>query len=76
MYFSKYEAKFYRKTKLNKLLEQFEQSGMEIAKLEDWNYSTAVGGAGNINRAAKIFGYLHIKARARNGEIFLCREEI
>lgn len=76
MYFTKYEGKFYKKTKLNKLLEEFEQSGLKIAKLEDCHYSTAAGGAGNINRAAKNFGYLHIKAHSRKGEIFLCREDI
>lgn len=76
MRFTEYKGKIRKITKINKLLDDFIASGIKVAKLEDWEYSTASGGAGNINRSAKTFGINTVKAITRNGEIFLVRQDV
>lgn len=76
MYFTevKETPKGFRSTKILKLIEDFRDSGIAVARLEDWNYATPASGAGTINRAAERFGMSYIKARSMNGEIYLVNE--
>lgn len=76
MYFTevKETPKGFRSTKILKLLEDFRDSGIAVARLEDWDYVTAGSGTGTINRAAERFGMSFIKARSHNGEIYLVNE--
>lgn len=76
MYFTEYKGKLRKRTNINKLLDDFLASGIKVAKLENWEYCTAGGGAGNINRSAKTFGIKTVKAITRNGEIFLVRQDV
>lgn len=76
MRFTEYKGHIRRKTNVTKLIDDFLASGIKIAKLEDWEYVTALSGAGTINRAAKKLGIRTIKAITRNGEIFLVRQDV
>lgn len=76
MYFTevKEAPRGFRSTKILKLLEDFRDNGIAIARLEDWDYASAGSGTRTINRAAERFGMSFIKARSSNGEIYLVNE--
>ena len=76
MRFTEYKGRIRKKANVTKLIDDFHNSGMQVAKLEDWEYVTAISGAGTINRAAKREGIRTIKAITRNGEIFLVRQDV
>lgn len=76
MRFTEYTERIRKITNITNLLDRFMESGIEVAKLEDWDYVTAQSGAGTINRAAKRLGIHTVKAIVRNGEIFLVRQGI
>lgn len=76
MRFTEYKGRIRRKTNVTKLIDDFLNSGMQVAKLEDWEYVTARSGSGTINYAAKKLGIRTIKAITQNGEIFLVRQNV
>ena len=76
MRFTEYKGRIRKKTNVTKLIDDFTNSGIQVAKLEDWEYVTAISGAGTINRAAKRLGIHTVKAVTRNGEIFLVRQDV
>lgn len=76
MRFTEYTGYIRKKANVTKLIDDFLNSGMQVAKLEDWEYVTAISGAGTINRTAKRLGIRTIKAVTRNGEIFLVRQDV
>ena len=76
MRFTEYTERIRKITNITNLLDSFMESGIKVAKLEDWEYVTAQSGAGTINRAAKRLGIHTVKAVVRNGEIFLIRTDV
>ena len=72
MKFKEYD---YKKVKiyndLYKLLEEFRDSGLKCAILEDVQYSNAEVGARSINQSCARYNYPYIKAVVNNGQIFL-----
>lgn len=64
---------YYKKSELLKILEEFTESDMESAKIEDYSHKSAsscVASFGNAIRRYKMNG---IKALTRNGEVFLIK---
>lgn len=76
MKFTEYKGYIRKKTNVTKLIDAFLDSGMQVAKLEEWEYVSAISGAGTINRAAKRLGINTVKAITRIGEIFLVRQDV
>lgn len=64
----------YKKTKNLAILDEFKKSGLECARLEEWDYSTASCGAGSLNKTIKHFKFAGIRAFSRNGQIYLVKE--
>lgn len=65
-----------KRNSLFNLIEDFSNSGLKCAILEDWKYVSANVGARAINSAAVTYKRKHIKARIRNGNIYLINELI
>lgn len=77
MYFTEEKnPKFYRKTKLLTLLEEFRNSGIHIAKLHDWHYVNANVGRNTIKKAARHFGFYGIDVCVNDGEIYLINDSV
>ena len=76
MRFTEYKGKIRKKTNLTEFVEKFHESGIKVAKVEDWEYCSTQSAVGNINRCAKRLGILTVKASARNGELFLIRTDV
>lgn len=57
------------------MLESFIESGLECAKLHDWEGRDAHTVASNLNSSTKRFG-LRVKAMVRNSEIYLLHVEM
>lgn len=64
----------YKRTKILTILDEFQKSGLECARVEDWEYATASSGAGTLNKAIKNFRFAGMKAFSRNGQIYLVKE--
>ena len=77
MHFVKTDLKrkdgFYKRTKVLATLEDFKESGIEVAKLVDWSYVSAKTGANTLNQSIKHYRIAGIRAFQKNGEIFLVR---
>lgn len=71
MRFVKTNDKFYKRTRLVSFIEEFRDSGIHRARVEDHHYCTAQCGANTIRRAAKRCGYFEIETFVRNGEIYI-----
>lgn len=69
------EAKFYKRTKNLKLLEDFRDSGAHCARVEDWSNKNNYVCARSLNGSIKRFRFSNFKAIARNGEVYLINEE-
>lgn len=65
----------YKKTKNLEILDAFKSSGLEYARLEEWNYTSATSGACSLNKAIKTFKMSGIRAFSRNGQIYLVKEK-
>lgn len=65
----------YKKTKNLAILDEFRKSGLECARLEEWNYTNACCGAGSLNKTIKRFNFAGIQACARKGQIYLVKEK-
>lgn len=66
--------KGYKQTKNYAILLEFAESDMECALVENWVGKNATVKAANLNKSAKRFGMLHIRAIVRRGEIYLIKE--
>lgn len=66
---------YYKKTRNQEILEEFVESGLECAKVEEWTNKTANSCANSINYSIKRFGYNNIKAFVRNGIVYLIKEQ-
>lgn len=65
----------YKRTKNLTILDEFRKSGLECARLEEWDYKDACCGAGSLNKAIKHFKMPGIRAFSRNGQIYLVKEK-
>ena len=66
----------FKQTKLLRFLNEFIDSGMQCARVDDHSYTSAGSGAGAFNNSAKRFGLSGgVKAISRNGEIYLIRKD-
>ncbi len=68
-------GKFYKRTKILELVENFKESGIKVAKVEDWNYVTAKVGVNSINNSIKYYKIRGVHSFLRNGEIYLVRTD-
>lgn len=77
MYFTEEKnPKFYKRAKLFALLDDFSNSGIRVAKLEDWRYVNVHVGRNTIERAARYFKFHGIKVRVCGEEIYLINENV
>lgn len=77
MYFTEEKnPKFYKRTKLFALLDDFSKSGIRVAKLEDWHYVNAESGRNALARAIKHFKFYGLTIKISNGEIYLINENV
>lgn len=65
----------YKKTKNLAILDEFKKSGLECARLEEWDYKNACCGAGSLNKTIKHFKFAGVRAYSRNGNIYLVKEK-
>lgn len=63
-------------TPLEKICHGFREANMACAVLEDWEGSSATNKANSIRQALKRLGYLGTTAIARDGKVYLIREEL
>lgn len=66
---------FYKRTKNQKIIEDFIASGAEAAILKDWEYASAKTGTNSINETIKHFKIGGVHAYARKGQIYLVRTD-
>lgn len=66
--------KGYKRTKNYAILLEFAESDMDCALVENWVGKNATIKAANLNRSAKHFGMLHVRAITSKGEIYLIKE--
>ncbi len=64
---------FYKRTKNQKIVEDFVASGAEAAILKDWGYASAKTGVNAINGTIKHYKIGGVHAYARKGQIYLVR---
>lgn len=65
----------YKKTKNLTILDEFRKSGLECARLEEWDYKNASCVAGSLNKTIKHFKFAGMKAFSRNGQIYLVKDK-
>lgn len=63
----------FAKTKNLEIIEEFVDSGMDCAKVEDFTQKNADVCANGLNQSIKRFSKKGIKAISRNGEVFLIK---
>ena len=66
---------FYKRTKNQKIIEDFVASGAEAAIVKDWEYTSAKTGTNAINDTIKRFKLGNVHAYARKGQIYLVRTD-
>lgn len=80
MYFVKAEPnerkRGFKRTKLLALIEDFKNSGLDLARVEDWEYVSAGVGANAIRVAIKHFKIGCVHVFTRNGNIYLERTDV
>ena len=76
--FKKIELKrgHYKKTEMQKILEEFLASGQDCVKIEDWTQKSAMCCAGVLNKSIERFKLTGARAISRNGEVFLIRVSV
>lgn len=67
--------KGFKRTKLLAMIEEFKNSELPLARLEDWDYVSARTCASAINAAAKRFKIGGVHAFTRKGNIYLERTD-
>lgn len=65
---------FYKKTKWLEIIDEFVNSEMKCAKLEEWDNKSSNSAATALNNSIKRFNKKGIKAIERKGEVFLVKE--
>ena len=65
---------FYKKTKWLEIIDEFVNSEMKCAKLEEWDNKSSKSAATALNNSIKRFNKKGIKAIERKGEVFLVKE--
>lgn len=78
MYFEKAklpERRCYKTTANQKLLESFLDSGLECAKVRDWEQSTPQIAANAFRKTAKRYG-LRVDVFVHDNEVYLVRKEM
>lgn len=65
----------YRKTKNQRLAEDFLASGAECARLEGWRYCSASVGVQTLAASFERYGYHQIAVVRRGDEIYLVKKE-
>lgn len=66
---------FYKRTKNQKIVEDFVASGAEAAVLKDWEYASAKTGTNSINETIKHYKIGGVHAYARKNQIYLVRTD-
>lgn len=64
---------FYKRSKLQKIMEEFLQGESDCVKVEGWINKTAASCASSFNVSAKRYRMTGLKAISRNGEVFLIK---
>lgn len=64
----------YKRTSILEILEEFRDSDMECAKVEDFPHKNAHSCASSLNQGIKRFRMPCVRAFVRNGEVFLIKE--
>lgn len=70
------DTKYFKKTELQKILEEFLESGADCVKIEEWTQKNASGCASSFNNAAKRYKMSGVKAISRKGEVFLVKASL
>lgn len=65
---------FYKKSANLELLEEFANSAMNCAKVEDFTQRNARGCAASLNSSIKRYKMLNIEAHEVKGEVFLIKK--
>lgn len=66
--------RFYKKTKIQATLEEFENSDATCVRIENFPQKTAKGCASSFHNAAKRYHMNGIKVHMRNGKVYLVKE--
>jgi hypothetical protein len=66
-------SKWYSKSENLRILEEFNDSGLECVKVENYTCKDAYNCASSLKNSIKIYRMPWIKAMARNGEVFLIK---
>ena len=76
--FKKIELKksYFKKSELQKIIEEFLESGQDCVKIEDYNHKDATVCASSLNLAVKRYKMTGAKAISRNGEVFLVKTSL
>ena len=61
--------------KNQEILEEFLNSGLECAKVENWTQAQAYSAANSLNKSIQRFNFFSIKAISQNGEVFLIKKD-
>lgn len=71
----KRKRRSYKKTKVMKILEEFQNSDYDCVKIENHEYKNARSCYGAFYKSVKRFGFATIEVHMMNGEVFLLRVE-
>lgn len=67
----------YKKTKYQRLLEEFDASDMEVAVVKDWTTKNAYGCTRGLRSAIDRFGYSgKIIVLTKNGDVILIKTKV
>ena len=66
---------FFKRTKNQKIIEDFIASGAEAAILKDWDYASAKTGVNAINGTIKHYKLGNVHAYVRKNQIYLVRTD-
>lgn len=64
----------YRATKLYKILQEFANSEMSAARIDDHGYKNATSARASFHASIKRFGMKNIIAMERQGQVYLIKE--
>ena len=67
------KADGYKKSNNQKIIEEFLESDLDCAKIENWTQKSAMSCAGSLNRSIVKYKMTGARAISRNGEVFLIR---
>ena len=67
------KAEGYRKSMNQKIIEEFLESDLDCAKIEDWTQKSAMACAGSLNRSIEKYKMTGARAVSRKGNVYLIR---